>query len=140
MIEVISFGQALRLFKLLYDKDQKSIAKDYGMPRAVFESWFHSLLVMRNICAHHSRLWNRALRAKPKIPNKWKETDDDVKPNRIFIMLIILRYLMRIIAPASAWESRLDNHLNDFDIDLIRYTHIPDNWQSHPLWLQPPTY
>ncbi|WP_438590204.1 Abi family protein [Duncaniella muris] len=29
------------------------------MPPKTFNSWLHTINYVRNICAHHARLWNR---------------------------------------------------------------------------------
>ncbi|WGT25886.1 Abi family protein [Pseudomonas marginalis] len=34
------------------------------------QSWLHTLTTIRNMCAHHSRLWNRELGIRPELPRK----------------------------------------------------------------------
>ncbi|WP_349293799.1 Abi family protein [Marinobacter sp. M3C] len=44
----------------------------------LLQSWLHTLTIVRNICAHHARLWNRELGIKPELPKKasflWPES------------------------------------------------------------------
>lgn len=68
--EVISFGALSLLFAGLKPSDQNEIAKEFCINHTVLKSWFHHLVYIRNICAHHARLWNRKLAIKPKIPIK----------------------------------------------------------------------
>ncbi|WP_420846979.1 Abi family protein [Methanolapillus ohkumae] len=47
--------------------------RDYfGIPSLnILENWFHGISIIRNICAHHGRLWNRTFSKKNIIlPNK----------------------------------------------------------------------
>lgn len=68
--EVFSFGKLSQIFSGLQFKDQKEIAKMYDLPREVFRSWIHTLVYARNLCAHHSRLWNRVFAIRPAFPQK----------------------------------------------------------------------
>ena len=57
-LEVTSFGTLLRLYNnLLPGKLKKDIAANFGLPDTVFASWLHSIVSIRNVCAHHERLW-----------------------------------------------------------------------------------
>ena len=70
-MEVTSFGTLSMLYKLLKPNlTKRKIANYYGVSDSVFESWLHSIVYVRNICAHHSRLWNKTLRIRPLFPRK----------------------------------------------------------------------
>ena len=74
----------------------------------MLKSWLLALNTVRNICAHHSRLWNRELGTKPKIPAKdmaWQVVL--VKNDRIFGILTICKFCLDRIAPQSGWPDRL---------------------------------
>ncbi len=45
--------------------DITGIAKWFGLPPETFTSWLHSVNYVRNICAHHARLWNRDMNIVP---------------------------------------------------------------------------
>ena len=51
--------------------DKKAIAVDYATDYVHFESWLHSVSVLRNICAHHSRLYNIKFHQNPKLPRRY---------------------------------------------------------------------
>jgi len=69
-VEVISFGTTLSLYRGFATIIKRDIAKRYGVHDHVFESWITALNAVRNICAHHGRLWNREFGYKPLIPKK----------------------------------------------------------------------
>ncbi|HOG73259.1 MAG TPA: Abi family protein, partial [Tenuifilaceae bacterium] len=62
MLEVSSFGTLSSLYNYLHPSwDKREIAKHFGLADKVFSSWLHSIVYLRNICAHHARLWNREM-------------------------------------------------------------------------------
>lgn len=72
MMECISFGALSRLFSLLKDTpEKKAVSRHFGtiMPDT-FASWLHGFVIIRNACAHHSRLWNKKLTGDLMFPNK----------------------------------------------------------------------
>lgn len=70
MAEVITLGDLSMWFAALRDEDRRPIAEPYGIAHQVLASWLHSVSSVRNICAHHSRLWDRTLSIKPKAPDR----------------------------------------------------------------------
>jgi abortive infection bacteriophage resistance protein len=70
LMEVASFGTLAKLYKCL-DRNLKErgiIAKEMGInsPR-VFIGWLESISHIRNIIAHHARLWNRVMIKCPRM-------------------------------------------------------------------------
>ena len=97
--EVLSLGDLSKILDGLNSHDIKQITKSiipeyYISP--VLTNWIHVLATIRNICAHHSRLWNRILKIKFSQPQKvieWKE--NQVKNNNIFSVCFVIALLMK---------------------------------------------
>lgn len=136
--EVMSLGTVLSLYRGSSNRVQKDVAAFFGMPAKVFNSWLLSLNTVRNICAHHSRLWNRELGTKPKIPRP-KDYPDWHTPvvidnHRVFAVLTICQYCLKRIAPQSHWYDRLQQLFADYpDVPKISMG-FPDDWQDSPIW------
>ncbi len=136
--EIMTFGGLLTLFRGLDAAMKKKITKQYGVADTVFNSWLLALNGIRNVCAHHGRLWNRELGYKPMIPRgrkhpQWHEPVE-VKNNRVFCILSILQYLVKQIAPQSNWQGRLNELLAESpQIPLIPMG-FPENWRDCPVW------
>lgn len=77
-VEVMSFGTLSKYIKNLStgtDSVYPSLAQFYKYTSAkgnlatpsleMFSSWIHAVVVLRNICAHNSRIYNRSLTTKP---------------------------------------------------------------------------
>jgi abortive infection bacteriophage resistance protein len=101
--EVMTFGCLLTFFRGSHPDIKKEIASIFHVHDIVLYSWLLALNVVRNICAHHGRLWNREMGIRPKIPKKsqlW-HTPVEVCNDRIFGILTICKYCLDIIAPQS---------------------------------------
>ena len=66
--EIISFGALSRMVAGMRKGDQKSISTRYGLQPWHFISCLHHLVYVRNLCAHHARLWDREWSIKPNLP------------------------------------------------------------------------
>jgi abortive infection bacteriophage resistance protein len=51
-------------------KDRQQIAEVYRIDEKVLSSFMHHLTHVRNLCAHHCRLWNRRLTFTMVLPKK----------------------------------------------------------------------
>ena len=91
ILEITSFGSLSRLYQnLLPSKEKREIAHYFGLADSVFETWLHSIVYLRNVCAHHTRLWNRIMQITPQNPRKphldWIK-EPNVANNRTYFML-----------------------------------------------------
>ena len=135
--ELMTFGNMLTFFRMLKMKDKKAISHELGTNADTFETWLKSLNFVRNVCAHHGRLWNRHLAIAPGIPVKdarWHEKRYPIVPSRIYSILCILKHLIGVIAPQSGWKNRLFALLADFpDIHRLSMA-IPSGFEKSALW------
>lgn len=116
MMEMLTWGELSHLYANLQSNAiKKRIAANLGVKAEILESWLKALNSVRNICAHHSRLWNKELGIAIKIPTspqiKWLSQ----KPNlgnikferRVYSILVALQTLLYTISPDSEWAKRL---------------------------------
>ena len=60
MTEIVSFGRWSKLYSNLKERGHKKlISNAFDVSPREMESWIHGLSLVRNLCAHHSRIWNR---------------------------------------------------------------------------------
>ena len=59
------FGSMLKFYEGMHKNLQNEISMAFSQQKGAFISWMNSLNVVRNICAHHERLWNRILGVTP---------------------------------------------------------------------------
>ena len=65
--EFLTFGASARLYNALSTSVRTAIAADFGVSSLpVFDSWVVSFVDLRNVCAHHDRLFNRRFQKQPQ--------------------------------------------------------------------------
>ncbi len=138
-IEVWDFGMMSSLYAGLKKKDQDWIASKYGLTSgSLLAQWLQSLNFIRNVSAHHSRLWNVNVLIRsdlPNILNGWPQ----LNTSRSFFYFCLIQYLMKIICPNSSWGERFSGLLGEFPepesgaIRLMDFGAFKD-WQDWGLW------
>jgi abortive infection bacteriophage resistance protein len=137
IFEALSFGTISKLFANLNRQYQKLISDQLNMPSEILKSWLWSTSYIRNLCAHHSRLWNRIFTIKPLIPKDKKLYPSEFTRNDTFYaQAIILQIFMKNIASESLWGTKLIALINNSEfqkIDKIKMG-INKNTFSSDLW------
>ena len=136
--ETMTFGSMFTLFRMSDRRVQADVAKRFGVAGPVLFSWLQTLNYIRNICAHHARLWNRELAIRPSIPHAkngpdW-HTPAPVETHRIFVVLTLLHFMLKKIAPQSSWRRRLFDLFDRFPNVPIADMGMDAGWREHPLW------
>lgn len=142
MLEELTLGELSHLYAgLARDADRKAIARRLQLVAPLLESWLHTLTTIRNICAHHARLWNRELGVSPEFPKKarfpWPQyLQSGAQHRRLFPILCILSHLMRQVSPDTSWDSRLQHLIQQFpSVDLPAMGFAPQ-WQEDAFWAE----
>jgi len=122
----------------LKPSDQNEIAKEFYINPTVLKPWFHHLVYLRNICAHHARLWNRKLAIKPKIPKKlctWHKPFT-IQNDRIFSSLSIIYYtLKKSCEGAGNFKSQLVHLFKRYAAIELSAMGIETDWFKHKIWV-----
>jgi abortive infection bacteriophage resistance protein len=137
--EVMSLGTVSKLVKAMHAKDQKRIAERFQLHAPVFTSWLHAIAVLRNICAHHGRFWNRVLGVQPVRPRagEWQYMSERCPGDRAFFMLMVVRRLLgSTAADAEAWRDAATAHLSPLLSDEANHYSMGAHkgWEMHPAW------
>ena len=145
VMEILTFSQVSIMFQNLRVKeDKQEICDTWGLPHTVLESWFRALAGLRNVCAHHSRTWNREFGVRPLIPKKkplrWPDlsrplTDQRVNTtSRLYYQLLVIEFLLRTINPGSSWHLRLRHLMNNYPHVSKAHMGMPVDWELDPFW------
>lgn len=136
--EVISLGQLSKWFSnLKLRSDRQSIAKSYGLDEKILASITHHLTYVRNICAHHGRLWNKQFTVTMTVPNSpasLKLAMNTNAPRKIYNTLAVLAYLIGIVAPGSEWRKHLVDLLDSCPLVDTVAMGFPSDWKEMPAW------
>lgn len=137
-VEIMNFGTTLTLFRGVEKKMKQQIASRFNVSDDVLMSWLLCMNSIRNICAHHGRLWNRTIGTKPKIPKqKFKHPDwhvveiDNSKP---FASICVAKVMLNEVAPRSKWGERFSDLLSTHHQIPIDNIGMPADWRAIPFW------
>lgn len=143
--ELLTIGELSNLYRgLRNNDDKKRIADFFKLHPTVFQSWLHSLTYVRNICAHHARLWNKDLAVEPTLLRKAKSHWISSRYNnnkRTFYFICVLKYFLDSANDNNSLVLKLDELLNKYSTVPIRYLGIPSDekgslldWRAEPLF------
>jgi len=138
IMEALTYGQLSHLFSRLALPHRKQIALRFGFDESVLVSWFRSLNVLRNMCAHHNRLWNFPLLVdKPKAAKRLK--DELAATDRFYARAVVLSTLLDTTGHGDEWRRRLVMLLARYPIVETGSMGFPADWRSRSLWNHPPS-
>ncbi|WP_082080518.1 Abi family protein [Williamsia herbipolensis] len=163
LTDVLDFADLSKLFAGMRSADQQTLSTWFGITppppngtassaaqrrqrrkwrqNPALESWLLQLSVVRNIGAHHSRLWNRqlppattaALRALQGFEGL--PTDQSEK---LFGTLCMIGVLLRTTSPGSTWTQQVKElvttSFDQFDNRTTAEMGFPAGWEALPLW------
>ncbi len=143
--ELLTVGELSHLYRgLKNNADKKRIADFFDLHPSVFTSWLHTITYVRNICAHHSRLWNRDLAIEPekllKPKGNWISKPFE-NNKRMFYFLCLLKYMLQRANPDNTMKQKLEVQFNKYPDVPIKFLGIPSDgkgnlldWQNEPIW------
>ncbi|WP_238737672.1 Abi family protein [Rhodopseudomonas infernalis] len=142
--ELWDFGAMSFLYSGMRKPAQDAIADLFGVPSfKIMETWLRALNVTRNICAHHSRLWNKPNAVPPKWPTPGECPDlghiasDNHAKTRLYGIACICAYLLKTINPNSSWVGRFKSHaatLPQSSVIKIASAGFPADWDRANIW------
>lgn len=137
-IELLTIGQLSLLYKAIKSNtDRKDISDYFSLHHTVFQSWLHTITYVRNICAHHARLWNRDFAIQPDILLRPRLPWINLNYNnnrRCYYFLCSLKYLLQTVNPNERFEDRLKDLIHKHPNIPIQFIGFPKNWLIEPLW------
>lgn len=122
-----------------------AVAKDLGLPtRETLEGVIQALSYVRNICAHHGRLWNRRLVKRiPNIKRFGRDLSisidgDQAQPdNQMYNILVVLMCLMVHQSPDTTFPTRVKTLALSRSNEQRQAMGFPRTWATRPVWLRP---
>lgn len=120
--ELMTFGEFSKWYSNTNDSRlRQKVAKFYDIDEAIFSSFLHHLSYIRNLCAHHARLWDRHLTIKWKLPNKnpadVARTINKNQKSSLYNTIVMMKHLMDKINPDSDWHQRIDALISGSNIN-----------------------
>jgi abortive infection bacteriophage resistance protein len=123
-VEVLSFGTVSKMYRLLDNHTVRTaVSKSFGLPNPKFTaSVIRSFVVLRNICAHHARLWNRVPGVPTPVLNKLKGGDPQMyRTATPWAWFVMLAHLVDSIHGNNGYSTDLWERINSRPTLLTGY-------------------
>lgn len=140
-VEILYFNHLSRICNgLKYRADINGIANYFCLSPQIFCSWLHTINYIRNLCAHHARLWNRDMNIVPEKLHfskslKWISNPDTVQRGKIYYFLCMIIYLLQTVNPTSSFKNRIMDLLDEYkDIVSLSAMGFSSGWEAEDLW------
>lgn len=131
VMEIISFSTLSKFFKAL-KSEHESITTSLNIPPKVLKSWLHVINHIRNICAHHGRLWNKQFAIKALVPKKI-EVFKGVRNDKVFVLVLLLQYMFKGLDAEDGFKEKLVALLTEYPEVPLEAMGFPIDWKERLL-------
>ncbi len=137
LVELLTITDISMFYRVLDDTIKLKVSTDLGYPSfrsaQIISTSLHCISILRNICAHGGRLYNRTFIIKPKLEKKYlimlrKNNNDHYINNRLFSNILIIKSLI----PPEEFESlksKVISISNHYPLVDFKYYGFPDDWK-----------
>ena len=140
-VEIMYFNHLSKICTGLKNRaDINGIASYFALPPKTFCSWLHTMNYVRNICAHHSRLWNRDLNIVPEKLSfskrlVWINTPDTAKRSKNYYFFCMINYMLQVANPTSQFKTKLKELLEEYkNVISLDSMGFPQGWEEEKMW------
>lgn len=137
--EILPLGVLCNIYRNLASmRIKKQIANYFGLTVPAFDSWVQVLANLRNLCGHHSRVWNResgmtpANLGNPAFP--WIEASK-TDFRRIYCRICMVKYFLFTVSPYSSFTQKIKNLITAFPTVDPGAMGFPIDWETEPIWI-----
>lgn len=133
IVEALTFGQTVMIYHQLKSEHQSIVAQSYGINKRFIYSWMYALSIVRNICAHHSRIWNfEPVVRLDQGHGIYKNFFFNSNGNRLFNYLVVIHIFNCKFNPTSSWIDRLKEIIEEHHIE-VSHMGFPLDWEERML-------
>jgi len=144
MMEHVPFGVVTLYYEGLAPQVKQKVANTFFIWPNAFSGVLMTFKNARNICAHHSRFWNRHIASRIAqtlgIRKELRPLEECIlcQANRnyttIFSVLSLCAHCIRFVRPQSKWIQRCKQLLESADDFVLQGMGVPANWKTLQLW------
>lgn len=144
--ELMTFGELSMWVEKTRDNSVKTnVSRDMGLGNIeILTGTVGSLSYVRNICAHHARLWNRRLVKRPPhigtlAPSLlFAPMDSNVVDNSMYNVLTFLVHLLRKQSPDTSFAERVTVLIDSQPAFVAKGIGVPADFKKRPIWAPKP--
>lgn len=133
-MEAVTFGTMSHLYSNLADPIRKAIARRFNYDEKVVLSWFRSTTMLRNLSAHHARLWNTRNGVDKPMRAKRVREELGAGMNTFYARAVAVAALFEEIGHDLGWKLRLRDLLDAHPFVDESQMGFPEGWRERPFW------
>lgn len=136
--EVMSFGLLSRWYKNLKSGQvRQAIAHVYDVDNRSLDGILHNFTELRNVIAHHGRLWDRNIIFRVPLPqSKPRHLHASMNVNQqdaLYNSLVMMLHFLDVIQPGHTWRWQLIQLLDQYQVEIAPMG-FPTHWHTLPIW------
>lgn len=128
-VEILSFTALSKFYNNLHMQDQRDFAQHMGFNAAYLSNWLHSLSVLRNICAHYGRLYNRILSPPINLGPRTLRNYRQIQQDSLFAYVIVILRCQKKQKDketiADAISALIGKYTDSIELSLLGF---PSDW------------
>ncbi|WP_338103232.1 Abi family protein [Methanolapillus millepedarum] len=139
--EIVSFGTLSLVFKYLHMNQSKQkimVHFDFNSKDDdILKGWIHNLSIIRNICAHYGRLWDRELPIAVKFPQNSPRLfikNTAVNPKKLYASICCIQYLLNSINQGNEFKIEFQELLRKYPSINTKKMGFPKRWAHENFW------
>ncbi len=137
--EILPLGVLCNIYRnLASQRLKKQIAAYFGLTVPAFDSWVQIIAKLRNLCGHHSRVWNRESGLIPAdLKNPVHPWIDAAKTDfrRVYCRICMVKYFLFTVSPYNSFTQKIKNLITAFPTVDPRAMGFPADWETEPIWM-----
>ena len=136
-VDLFTMTDISKLYKISSESLKKTIAAEYGLTHnrasEVLTNYLHCVTIIRNLCAHDSRLFNRLFITKPDLNKKelklLNKKNNQPENDKLFSYILVIRRML-IEDEFSVFKSKLTALCAEYPfVGMKHYGFCPD-WEK----------
>ncbi len=137
LVEILPMGVLNHIYSNLADNTLcKKVAAHFSLTVPVFSSWLTVIILTRNACCHHARMWNKENAIPPVEPRRmslpWIASIPTTR--RFYFNLCVIKYFLDRINDGNSVTHELENLLATYPMIDTHAMGFPTDWQDEALW------
>ena len=162
LVDILSIGSLPFLLDLLKPDDGNDVARQFGVRNGKsLATWMRAVADLRNVCAHHSRLFNRSMKRSLRVRSRDADptgplghlmlpSDESTQDpgKKLYSVVAVLTHMLRSNERALQWPRSLTTHIKKFPnrefpgsdlpaLSVVASCGFPKEWRALDLWTYP---
>lgn len=137
-VDLMTMSDISFLYKISEDPIKKAVATHYGLTinagHLILGGFMHSMTIIRNLCAHGSRLFNRLFEQKPSLNKKEQSllivNSDGTKDNAHLYGFILIMKRLLTVEEFLDFKQRLLLLTKKYPFVDMKYYGFRNDWES----------